>query len=66
MFGVIGEMIEGGGGGGECVQYESTKQRRFFSGSFISSCSNTGSMKDDPYCTSRKNSLELIKSIQHK
>ena len=22
----------------------------------VSSCSNTGSMRDDPYCTSRKNS----------
>ena len=26
----------------------------------VSSCSNTGSVKDDPYWTSRKNSLELI------
>ena len=26
----------------------------------ISSCSNTGSIRDDPYWTSRKNSLELI------
>ena len=26
----------------------------------VSSCSNTGSIKDDPYWTSRKNSLELI------
>ena len=26
-----------------------------------SSCSNTGSIRDDPYWTSRKNSLELIK-----
>ena len=26
----------------------------------VSSCSNTGSMRDDPFWTSRKNSLELI------
>ena len=27
---------------------------------WVSSCSNTGSTRDDPYWTSRKNSLELI------
>ncbi len=27
----------------------------------VSSCSNTGSIRDDPYWISRKNSLELIK-----
>ena len=27
---------------------------------YVSSCSNTGSIRDDPYRTSRKNSLELI------
>ena len=26
----------------------------------VSSCSNTGSIRDDPYRTTRKNSLELI------
>ena len=26
----------------------------------VSSCSNTGSIRDDPYWTSRKNSLKLI------
>ena len=26
----------------------------------VSSCCNTGSIRDDPYWTSRKNSLELI------
>ena len=26
----------------------------------FSSCSNTGSIRDDPYWTSRKNNLELI------
>jgi hypothetical protein len=26
----------------------------------VSSCSNTGSIRDDPYWTSRANSLELI------
>ena len=26
----------------------------------VSFCSNTGSIRDDPYWTSRKNSLELI------
>jgi hypothetical protein len=26
----------------------------------VSSCSNTGSIRDNPYWTSRKNSLELI------
>ena len=26
----------------------------------VSCCSNTGSIRDDPYWTSRKNSLELI------
>ena len=26
----------------------------------VSSCSNIGSIKDDPYWTSRKNSLEVI------
>ena len=28
--------------------------------SLTCSCSNTGSIRDDPYWTSRKNSLELI------
>jgi hypothetical protein len=27
---------------------------------YVSSCSNTGSIRDDPYWTSRENSLELI------
>ena len=27
---------------------------------WVSSCSNTGSIRDDPYWTSRKNNLELI------
>ena len=27
----------------------------------VSSCGNTGPIRDDPYWTSRKNSLELIK-----
>ena len=27
---------------------------------WVSSCGNTGSIRDDPYWTSRKNSLELI------
>ncbi len=27
---------------------------------WVSFCSNTGSIRDDPYWTSRKNSLELI------
>jgi hypothetical protein len=27
---------------------------------YVSSCSNTGSIRDDPYWTSKKNSLELI------
>ena len=27
----------------------------------VSSCSNTGSIRDDSYWTSRKNSVELIK-----
>ena len=27
---------------------------------WVSSCSNTGSIRDDPYRTFRKNSLELI------
>jgi hypothetical protein len=27
---------------------------------WVSSCSNTGSIRDDPYWTSRENSLELI------
>ena len=26
----------------------------------VSSCSNSGSIRDDPYWTSRKNSLEVI------
>ena len=29
--------------------------------SLVSSYSNTGSIRDDPYWTSRKNSLELVK-----
>ena len=37
---------------------------------YVSCCSNTGSIRDDPYWTSRKNSLELIKyfelNFQHK
>jgi hypothetical protein len=33
---------------------------RFSPGTLVSSCSNTGSIRDDPYWTSRKNSLELI------
>ena len=28
---------------------------------YVSSCSNTGSIRDDPYWTSRETSLELIK-----
>ena len=28
---------------------------------YVSFCSNTGSIRDDPYWISRKNSLELIK-----
>jgi hypothetical protein len=28
---------------------------------YVSSCSNTGSVRDDPYWTSRENSIELIK-----
>ena len=27
---------------------------------YVSSCSNTGSIRDDPYWTARKNSLEQI------
>jgi hypothetical protein len=27
---------------------------------YVSSCSNTGSIRDDPYWTSRNNRLELI------
>ena len=27
---------------------------------YVSSCSNTGSIRDDPYWTSRKNSLEQM------
>jgi hypothetical protein len=27
---------------------------------YVSSCVNTGSIRDDPYWTSRKNSLEMI------
>ena len=27
---------------------------------WVSSCSNTGSIRDDPYWTSRENNLELI------
>ena len=33
---------------------------RFSPSTLVSSCSNTGSIRDDPYWTSRENSLELI------
>ena len=39
-------------------QFHSTKHCRFPP---VSSYSNTGSIKDDAYWTSRENSLELIK-----
>ena len=41
----------------ELVSY---KHLRFSMGAMVSSCSNTGSIRYDPYWTSRKNSLELI------
>jgi hypothetical protein len=44
----------------ECFKFDSIKHHRFSSGTPVSSCSNTGSIRDDPYWTSRKNSLELI------
>jgi hypothetical protein len=44
----------------ECFQFDSTKHGRFSPGTPISSCSNTGSIRHDPYWISRENSLELI------
>ena len=41
-------------------KFDFTKHRRFSSGILVSCCSNTGSIRDDPYWTSRENSLELI------
>ena len=38
------------------VQFDSTKHRRFSPGTPVSSCSNTGPMRGDPYWTSRENS----------
>ena len=39
------------------VQFDSTKHRRFSSGTPVSSCSNTGPMRGGPYWTSRENNL---------
>jgi hypothetical protein len=36
------------------------KNRRFLPGTPVASCGNTGSIRDDPYWTSRENSLELM------
>ena len=38
------------------VQFDSTKRRRFSPGTPVSSCINTGPMRDGPYWTSRENS----------
>ena len=43
-----------------CFPFDSTKHHRFSPGTPVSPCRNTGSIRDDPYWTSRKNSLELI------
>ena len=38
------------------VQFDSTKHRSFSPGTSVSSCSNTGPMRGDPYWTSKENS----------
>jgi hypothetical protein len=42
------------------IGYVNNKTGQTFGGTLVSSCSNTGSIRDDPYWTSRKNSLKLI------
>ena len=39
-------------------QFDSTKHRKFSPGTPVSSCSNTGPMRCDPYWTSRENSSD--------
>ena len=34
-----------------------------YPGTWVSSCSNTGPMKDDPYLTSRENSLDITEKV---
>ena len=47
----------------ECFQFDSTKHRRFSLGTPVSSCTNTGPMRDDPYWTSRENSLVMTDRV---
>jgi hypothetical protein len=42
------------------VKFSPGMGRMWFAAGLFSSCSNTGSIRDDPYWTSRENSLELI------
>ena len=50
-----------------CFQFDSTKHRRFSPGTPVSSCTNTGPMRDGPYRTSRENSLVMTdRVIQYK
>ena len=42
------------------ISPQSHVRRSVLSSAAISFCSNTGSIRDDPYWTSRENSLELI------
>ena len=51
----------------ECFQFDSIKHRRFSPGTPVSSCTNTGPMRDGPYWTSRENSLVMTdRVIQYK
>ena len=43
-----------------CIQFDYTKHRMFSPGTTVPSCSSTVSIRDDPYWTSRENSLKLI------
>jgi hypothetical protein len=44
----------------KCFKFNSAKQCRISLATLISSCSNTGSIRDDLYWTSKENILELI------
>ena len=39
------------------VWFDSTKHRKFSPGTLVSTCSNTGLVRDDPCWTSRENNL---------
>jgi hypothetical protein len=61
---MLGWGVGVGSGGRKCVQYESTARNNAglpLALSFPPGCSNTGSIRDEFYSTSRENSSELVK-----